>query len=106
MSQRILSACVQMVVEGEIIQRKNEKVAKYRNSKVHEQIPNSENQILAKSSLQPRSLLGPVTTLTTDDEGNVIKSVGMYKAPEALADVTSIRSMPQGALTVSFTPVL
>lgn len=63
---------------------------------------NSENKILAKISLHPKGLLGAVTSLTTDGEGSVIKSVGMHKAPEDFAGFISIRSILQGALTVSF----
>lgn len=74
--------------------------------KLHRQTPNSENQALAKSSLQPRGLFGPVTSLTTDDESSVIKSVGMHKAPEAFAGFICIRSMLRGALTASFATVL
>lgn len=79
---------------------------KYESSKLHRYTANSEIQTLAKSSLQPRGLLGAVTSLTTDDEGSVIKSVGTHKAPEPFAGFISTRSMLQGALTVSFTAVL
>lgn len=61
--------------------------------------PNSENQLLAKSSLQPRGLLGAVSSSTAADEGNIIKSIGIHKTPEPFAGLICIRSMLWGRLT-------
>lgn len=80
--QKTLLACDEMVVEGKVHVEKKWKGVQASEQQVAQLYSQFKNQILAKSSLQPRCLLGAVTPLTTDDESTVIKSVGIHKAPE------------------------
>lgn len=79
--QETLLACEHMVVEGKMPVQKQRKGFQASEQQAAQLYSQFKNQILAKSSLQPRCLLGAVTPLTTDDESTVIKSVGIHKAP-------------------------
>lgn len=80
--QKTLLACEEMVVKGKVHAEKKWKGVQASEQQAAQLYSQCKNQILAKSSLQPRCLLGAVTPLTTDDESTVIKSVGIYEAPE------------------------
>lgn len=79
---KTLLACEQMLVEGKMYVEKKWKGVQASEQQAAQLYSQFKNKILAKSSLQPRRLLGAVTPLTTDDESTVIKSVGIYKALE------------------------